>query len=186
MVEEVEGFGAELQVHGFSDSSVLQQCHVVAPESWAVNGTAALVPGSSGHGHRAKSGNVEELIEGFRPVVWIADLVWAWRGHASIVRSARCVHPDCGRITLATGCEYGKRQSTVNRQDAREFIPAEEAAGKALLRAPPRQFVHVVAGEYMPAVERRSAVIAHRATAVLYAAGAIGLIVGQRVRPGIK
>ena len=41
-------------------------------------------------------------------------------------------------------------------------------------------------GEDVPAVESRAAVIAHRATAVLYASGAITLIVGQRMRPGVK
>src|SRR5207245_10892990 len=97
-----------------------------------------------------------------------------------------CVSPLAYLNTLATRCEYGKRQTTVNRQDAGEFISAEEVAGKALLRALPRNFVYVVAGEDMPAVESRAAVIAHGATAVLYAAGAITLIVGQRMRPGVK
>ena len=88
MVEEVEGLGAELQVHRFSDSSILQQRHVVAPESRPVNGAAALVTRSPGHSHRSKRRSVEELGEGLRSVIWIADLIGPWRRNAPIVGCA--------------------------------------------------------------------------------------------------
>ena len=88
VVEEVERLRAELQVHRFSDSSILQQRHIVAPEPWAVNGAPAFVPRSPAHSHRSKSGSVEELSEGLRPVVWVTDLIGPRRGNAAVVRSA--------------------------------------------------------------------------------------------------
>src|SRR5579883_358167 len=155
MIEDVEEFGAELQIFAFRDAEILQCGKIPVREPWPLDDVTALIAELSGIRHGIKlleSGDVEPLADRMRTAVRIADPI------RPVAREAR----NFRRLALernVIGVIDGEGRSAHVRHDAVHLPVAEGVLIPIAGVAPEGQAPLIAENEAVSGVEHRAAAL---------------------------
>jgi hypothetical protein len=158
VIENIERFCAQLQLHVFAEPDVLRQREVNTLRGRPISRAArrithfrALIRGSGGL-LQSEAGAVEPLV--YR--VWSIFVGIAKQARPATGDQRRNVSDPCGVIAGVGNVEW---QAGKEADDAGNLPTAQDFADKVFLCAMERQLVNVVPAKYLTAIENRPAVL---------------------------